>query len=574
MSTFTLTRSDGIAIITMDYAAQAQNVLNEAIRDDYEAIIAEVEADPELRGLIFTSGKPDCFLAGADINMLQSIESEEQAKESCKLLHAMTQRIIDMPLTTVAAIHGTCLGGGLELALAFDYRVATDADSTRIGVPEVQLGILPGGGGTQRIPRLIDLPTALDMLMTGRQLSARRSKAVGLVDEVCAPAVLQQVAESFIAKGKPKRKQTLKNRILAGPARGMIIAQARKKVMKMTKGHYPAPLKILETVDQGLGTDLQSGLEIEGRNFAELLMSPESKQLVNIFFATTDLKKDSGIDSDAEPRDVSKVGVLGAGLMGAGISSVTIEKAKLNVRLKDINAEGLAKGVAYVGKLLDKKLARRRLRSNQRDKIMSRLTGTTDYTGFKSADVVIEAVFESLDLKQQMVSDIERVAADREPIFATNTSAIPIDDVAAKAQHPQRVIGMHYFSPVEKMPLLEIITGSKTADWVTATAVKLGKQQGKTVIVVNDGPGFYTTRILVPYNMEAVRLVLEGVAIEDVDGALEAFGFPVGPIKLMDEVGIDVGAHIVETLHQAFGERVPLIEGIETSEYLCPGRRE
>ncbi|MBT8114698.1 MAG: enoyl-CoA hydratase/isomerase family protein, partial [Arenicella sp.] len=492
MSTFTLTRSDGIAIITMDYAAQAQNVLNEAIRDDYEAIIAEVEADPELRGLIFTSGKPDCFLAGADINMLQSIESEEQAEESCKLLHAMTQRIIDMPLTTVAAIHGTCLGGGLELALAFDYRVATDADSTRIGVPEVQLGILPGGGGTQRIPRLIDLPTALDMLMTGRQLSARRAGAVGLVDKVCAPAVLQRVAESFIAKGKPKRKQTLKNRVLAGPARGMIIAQARKKVMKMTKGHYPAPLKILETVDQGLSTDLQSGLQIEGSNFAKLLMSPESKQLVNIFFATTDLKKDSGIDSDAEPRVVSKVGVLGAGLMGAGISSVTIEKAKLNVRLKDINAEGLAKGVAYVGKLLDKKLARRRLRSNQRDKIMSRLTGTTDYTGFKSADVVIEAVFESLDLKQQMVSDIERVAADREPIFATNTSAIPIDDVAAKAQHPQRVIGMHYFSPVEKMPLLEIITGSKTADWVTATAVKLGKQQGKTVIVVNDGPGFYT----------------------------------------------------------------------------------
>ena len=204
------------------------------------------------------------------------------------------------------------------------------------------------------------------------------------------------------------------------------------------------------------------------------------------------------------------------------------------------------------------------MKSNQRDQVMSRLTGSIDYSGFAGTDVVIEAVFESLELKQQMVKDVEALDGGKETIFATNTSAIPIDDVAANADHPERVVGMHYFSPVEKMPLLEVVNGTKTADWATATAVELGKQQGKTVIVVNDGPGFYTTRVLVPYNMEAVRLVLEGVAIEDVDNALEDFGFPVGPIKLMDEVGIDVGAHIVETLHEAFGDRVPLIDGIDT----------
>ena len=270
------------------------------------------------------------------------------------------------------------------------------------------------------------------------------------------------------------------------------------------------------------------------------------------------------MDSDEVARTIDQVGILGAGLMGAGIGYVTIDKAKTSVRLKDINPEGLADGISYIGKIVDKKLARRRIKPHQRQSIMARLTGTIDYSGFANSDVVIEAVFESLDLKQKMVADIEELTTNRETIFATNTSAIPIDDIASKAKYPERVVGMHYFSPVEKMPLLEVVKGSKTADWATTTAVALGKQQGKTVIVVNDGPGFYTTRILVPYNVEAVRLVLEGVSIEEIDAALEEFGMPVGPVKLMDEVGIDVGAHIVVTLNEAFGDRIPLLDGIDT----------
>jgi len=563
MSTFTLEKNDGIAVIKMNDHSQPQNVLNQSIQTEFEGIFEQVENDASLSALIFTSDKKNCFVAGADITMLQDIKSVEQGREASKLLHALTQRIADLPITTVAAIHGICLGGGLELALAFDYRVASTHKSTRIGVPEVQLGILPGGGGTQRIPRLIDLPSALDMMLTGRQLSATRAKKIKLIDVAVAPEVLMQVANKYALKGKPSREKSLKQKLMSSaPARRFIISQARKKTLATTKGHYPSPIKILETVEQGLATDLQSGLNIEAQNFAELLMSPESKQLVNIFFATTELKKDSGVDSDAQARQIDKVGVLGAGLMGAGISAVTVDKAKTQVRLKDINAEGLARGIAYVGKIFDKKLLRRRIKQNQRDRTMARLTGATDYAGFASTDVVIEAVFESLDLKQRMVADIEGLAGDKEIVFATNTSAIPIDDIAATAKHPERIIGMHYFSPVEKMPLLEVIVGSKTADWVTATAVELGKQQGKTVIVVNDGPGFYTTRVLVPYSMEAVRVVMEGVAIEDVDRALESFGFPVGPIKLMDEVGIDVGSHIVETLHEAFGDRIPLIDGM------------
>ncbi|MFT5573454.1 MAG: 3-hydroxyacyl-CoA dehydrogenase/enoyl-CoA hydratase/3-hydroxybutyryl-CoA epimerase [Cryomorphaceae bacterium] len=564
MSVFSLEKDDGIAIISMNDPVQPQNVLNEGIRSEFESIFNDVRNDNSLRALVFRSSKPGCFLAGADISMLQGIETFEQARDSSKLLHSLMEQITSLPITTVAAIDGVCLGGGLEMALCFDYRIASSAKSTKIGVPEVQLGILPGGGGTQRIPRLIDLPTALDLILTGKQLNAERAKKAGLVDLVVLPEVLLDTAKGYALKDKPKRQKPFKQRLMdSGLVRGFIISQARKKIIKMTKGKYPAPLKILDVINDGMGRSLKDGLDIEANGFAELLMTPESSQFVNIFFATTELKKDTGVDSDQVARPADNVGVLGAGLMGAGISYVTINNAKAAVRLKDINPEGLAKGVEYVGKILDKKLARRRLKPLQHQATMARLTATTDYSGFGNSDVVIEAVFESLDLKQKMVADVEACTGSRETVFATNTSAIPIDDIAAKAQFPERVVGMHYFSPVEKMPLLEVVKGSKTADWATATAVELGKQQGKTVIVVNDGPGFYTTRILVPYNMEAVRLVLEGVAIEEVDAALEAFGMPVGPIKLMDEVGIDVGAHIVVTLNEAFGDRIPLIEGVE-----------
>lgn len=564
MSVFRLEKQNGIAIITMNDPDQPQNVLNQSIQSEFEHVFNDISNDKALKGLIFTSDKPKCFVAGADISMLQSIDSREKSIESSKLLHGLVQRIADLDLVSVAAINGACLGGGLELALAFDYRIASDDKSTKIGVPEVQLGLLPGGGGTQRIPRLIALPTALDLMLTGKQLNAVRAKKAGLIDQVVPVNALHGLAIKCITKGKPKRSQSLKDKLMKwGPVRGYVISQARQQTLKLTKGKYPAPLKILDVVHQGLGLSLAEGLECEAQGFADLLMSSESKQLVNIFFASTDLKKDTGVDSDATAREVNKVGVLGGGLMGAGIAYVTADRAHKDVRIKDISHEGVARGIEYATKLIDKKLARKRIKSHEYLPSVSKITGGIDYKGFESADVVIEAVFESLELKQQMVADIEALAGDRETVFATNTSAIPIDDVAANAQHPERVIGMHYFSPVEKMPLLEVVKGSKTADWVTATAVALGKQQGKTVIVVNDGPGFYTTRILVPYSMEAVRLVLEGVAIEEVDAALESFGMPVGPLKLMDEVGIDVGAHIVETLNGAFGDRIPLIEGVD-----------
>lgn len=564
MKIFTLEKNDGLAVVSMDTPNSAQNVLSESIQAEFEVILDDLSADSDVKAMIFRSTKKGCFLAGADISIFQTLDTAEEARDASKLLHAMFQRIADLNMVTVCAIDGICLGGGLEIALVFDYRIATTSKATRIGVPEVQLGLLPGGGGTTRLPRLIDLPDALDLILTGKQLNGKRAKNMGLVDALVEPEILMDVAKQYAEKTKPVRQKSFKQKLMASaPARAFIISQARKSALKATKGHYPSPLKILDVITQSLPVSIEKALEYEAQAFGELLVTPESKQLINIFFATTDLKKDSGVDSDEQARSFENVGVLGAGLMGAGIAYVNIDRAKVATRLKDITPEGLANGIEYVGKIVDKKLARRRIKPHQRQQTMARLTGSLDYSGFSNSDVVIEAVFESLELKQKMVADIESLDANKETIFASNTSAIPIDDIASTAKYPERVVGMHYFSPVEKMPLLEVVSGSKTADWATATAVELGKRQGKTVIVVNDGPGFYTTRVLVPYNMEAVRLVLEGVSIEDIDDALEKFGMPVGPIKLMDEVGIDVGAHIVQTLNQAFGDRIPLIEGVD-----------
>lgn len=564
MTIFNLSKQDTIAIIQCNDESQAQNVLNRPVSNEFDAILTELEADSSITGMILTSAKKDCFIAGADIAMINEVTTVEEAKALSVLLQDMTVRISNLPFVTVAAIDGVCLGGGLELALAFDYRVVSTHSSTRLGLPEVQLGLLPGGSGTQRLPRLIALPAALDLMLTGKQIDSKRAYKLGLVDETVAPELLLSVANKYIAKGKAKREFSFKQKVMfANPiSRKLILSQARKQTLSATKGNYPAPLKILDVVEQSLGADLQQGLAKEAQGFAELAMSNESKQLIHLFFASTEIKKETGVKSDAvTAKPVSKVGVLGAGLMGAGISYVTIAKAGLEVRLKDIRNDALARGVSYIGKITDKKVARRHMTLLERNNVMNKLTSTTDYSGFAQVQVVIEAVFEDLNLKQSMINDVEALGS--EIVFATNTSALPIDQIAAKAKYPENIIGMHYFSPVEKMPLLEVIRGKKTADWVVATAVELGKKQGKTVIVVNDGPGFYTTRILVPYVMEAIRLVQEGVAIEAIDKALEQFGFPVGPIKLMDEVGIDVGSHIVTTLNEAFGDRIPLIESME-----------
>jgi 3-hydroxyacyl-CoA dehydrogenase/enoyl-CoA hydratase/3-hydroxybutyryl-CoA epimerase len=475
----------------------------------------------------------------------------------------------------VAAIHGPCLGAGMELALACSSRVASnDEKKTQLGQPEVKLGLLPGAGGTQRLPKLIGVAAALDLILTGRSVRPRKALKLGLIDAAVPVGDLLSTAREralLELDPPPHQPETLTDKLkglmtaaglqaaaLESNPIGLrvLFAQAEKAMLKETKGNYPAPPAALECVRIGLQEGMAAGLEAERKAFGRLIVTPESMALRSIFFATQELKRDTGVDSDAQARPVSRVGVLGGGLMGGGIAAVNTTKARVPSVIKEVDEDGIARGVGYVQKVLDGQVKRRRMLKADAWLAMQRnVQGTTDYADLADADLVIEAVFEDLELKRSVLAEVEAVTGP-ETVFASNTSSIPISQIAEGSERPANVVGMHYFSPVEKMPLLEIITTPDTADWVTATAVAFGKRQGKTVIVVNDGTGFYTTRILGPYSAEVIYLLEDGATVDEIDQAMVSWGFPVGPVTLSDEVGIDVVAKIGKIMEQAFGDRM------------------
>ncbi len=568
-SAFTLeTSEDGLAVVTIDVVGEVQNTLRAEFSEQINEIFSKIKSDKTIKAVILLSGKEDSFIAGADIKMLEGMETEKDAENVSKIGHATFQQMNQLGVPVVAAIHGACLGGGLELALACNARVCTDSAKTTMGLPEVQLGLLPGGGGTQRLPRLIGIANALDLMLTGRQLKPKQALKMGLVDEVAPKANLLKAAKALASKLNTGRFERKDNGLsIAGIqkwaleknqwGRQVLFDQARKKLKAKTHGNYPAPEYIIDCVEAGVEAGFDKGLAKEAELFGKLVKSPQAEQLMGIFFATTEMKKDSGVDTELKGgvRSINSIGVLGGGLMGAGIAFVSIEKAAVKVRIKDRDVAGVLQGLKYSDSIYQKRVKKRYLAPSVKSKKMAQLTGTIDYSGFSKLDMVVEAVFEDLNLKQQMVKDVEAVGKE-DVIFATNTSSIPISEIAKASKHPETVIGLHYFSPVEKMPLLEIIKTEQTADWVVAASVEFGKKQGKTVIVVNDGPGFYTSRILGPYMNEAGHILSEGVAIEKIDNAIKDFGFPIGPITLLDEVGIDVGTKIAPILEQAFGDRM------------------
>lgn len=567
-------RDDGIAILIMDVPGETMNTLKTQFGPEISEILAEVKRDASIRGLVLISGKKDSFVAGADISMLDACKTAGDAKALSQQGHVVFNQLEALKIPVVAAIHGACLGGGLELALACHQRVCSDDGKTMLGVPEVQLGLLPGGGGTQRLPRLVGIITALDMMLTGKQIRPKQALKMGLVNDVVPQTILLQTAVEMALAGKraPKPvKKSLINRVLEGMSFGrkFIFDQAAKQVENKTKGNYPAPTKIIDCVRQGMAKGMEKGLEVEASHFAELVVSKESAALRSIFFATTEMKKEIGAEGVA-PRKVEKAVILGGGLMGGGIASVTTTKAKIPVRVKDINQKGLNNALAYAYKLLDKGVKRRHMTPATRDSLMALMTTTTEYKGVKDADIVVEAVFEDLALKHQMVKDIERECGEH-TIFASNTSSLPISQIAEVAMRPENVIGLHYFSPVEKMPLVEVIAHAKTSAETIATTVAFARKQGKTPIVVQDGAGFYVNRILALYMNEAAQLLLEGQSVEHLDKALVKFGFPVGPITLLDEVGIDVGAKISPILEKELGERFKAPAAFE--QLLADGRK-
>ncbi len=562
-------REDGIAVVTIDVPGETQNILKAEFAGEAEALLDRLERETELQGVVLISGKPGSFIAGADIHMLQTCQTADEATELARAGQRFCDRLEHFKVPVVAAIDGACLGGGLELALACHGRVVSDRSKTALGLPEVLLGVLPGSGGTQRLPRLIGIPAALGLMLTGKHLTAAKALRMGLVDDVVPATHLLSAAidlihqlqrdratarrKSSLFSVKSLTKLALENNLLS---RRMLFQKAREQARAKTKDHYPAPLRIIDCVEMGAGHGFAKGLEAEVAAFGELAMTSQARQLMNLHFAITALKKEPAVaDSGIQPRPIRKVGILGAGLMGAGIAYVTADQAQTLVRLKDRDVASLSRGLAYIDRLIQQRQQRRSLTLFEAGQTRRRVTPTLDYSGFKNADLVFEAVFEDLDLKRRVVAEAEAHCAPS-TIFATNTSSIPIAQIAEAAQRPERIIGMHYFSPVEKMPLLEVIATPRTAPETLATAVALGRRQGKTVIVVHDSPGFYVNRILAPYLNEAGYLLGEGVAIDAIDRALVQFGFPVGPFALLDEVGIDVGSKVGPILYEAFGERM------------------
>ena len=564
MSALTTVVEDGIAVVTFDLPGEPVNKLSDAVKVEFEALLIRLRDDAAIRAAVLISGKPDSFIAGADIEEFTALTTETAAERLSFEGQEMVSRVETLAKPVVAAIHGACLGAGLELALACHYRIATDHPKTQLGLPEVQLGLIPGAGGCQRLPRLIGARAALDMILTGKGERGAKALRLGLVDELVPHSILRATAvaaaDRLAREGLPRHaprgglQGLLLDRTAAG--RRLVYRAAERQVLAKSGGHYPAPLRALEAVRVGLEQGITAGLAQEHRAFGELAVGDVSRKLVQVFFATNALKKDDGIPPGAAvPRQIRRLGVVGAGFMGAGIAGTAVINVEVDTRLKDADLARVGKGLKTVSGILGDRLKRRRLTRPQYDRLSALVSGGADYRGFARADLVIEAVFEDLDLKRRVLGEVEAVTRP-EAIFASNTSTIPIREIAAQAARPDRVLGMHFFSPVEKMPLLEVIPTEATDPEAIVTAVRFGRRMGKTVITVADHPGFWVNRILSPYLNEAAILLTEGVPIELIDRTMTKWGFPVGPVALLDEVGLDVAQKAGGVMHAAFGERL------------------
>jgi enoyl-CoA hydratase/long-chain 3-hydroxyacyl-CoA dehydrogenase len=521
----------GVAVVTIDVPGEKMNTLCAKMTDDFAVVLDKIDNDESIKSVVLISGKPDNFIAGADIKQLSACESEEELEALSTMGQKFMDRMSDNKRPFVAAIHGPCLGGGLEVALACDYRIATEHKKTQMALPEVMLGLLPGAGGTQRLPALVGLQKALPMVLTGKTIRPKQAKSMGLVNQLADPYALEAAAIQAargLADGSlkaSKKKKGFLQKLLEDNSIGqwIVFNEATKMVDKNAKGKYPAPYKILDAVKAGLSSGHAAGSKVEAKGFSELGMTSESKALVSIFFGQTAAKKNE-YGKPEKGKEVNTVAVIGAGLMGAGIAQVSAMKG-FDVLLKDMAPADVSKGESAIRANLEKRVKKRAMTSHELDITTSRVVplAESDVNWPKHmgrADMVIEAVPEIMSLKHKIIQAMEEHIPDH-CIIATNTSALPIEEIASASKRPENVIGMHYFSPVPQMPLLEIITHPGTSNETASRAVDVGIRQGKTCIVVKDVPGFYVNRCLGPFLAESMAIIEAGTGLEALDKAMK-----------------------------------------------------
>lgn len=551
---------EGLAVVTFDLPGEKVNILRPAVMREFEEVLDEIEKKAmDLKGVIIVSGKEGNFIAGADIDVIRELGGAEEGEELARQGQGLFNRLAALPVPTVAVIDGAALGGGLELALAADWRVASDSPRTFLGLPETQLGILPGFGGTQRLPRLIGLAESLRMITSGSRVYGKKALRIGLVDEVVPREHLLAAARRLLARPRPKggRRRSrgmaaqVRRLLLEGNRYGrrFVLDKARKGVRKKTGGHYPAPLAAVDTVEEGLGKGVERGLAMEARLLGELAVTAESKGLIHVFR----LKEKFSRVSSAPARAVARIGVVGAGVMGAGIASLAAQKG-IAVRLFDLSVKSLGKALRFVSEDALKKNRRGAITDAELPWVTARVTWDNEMRGLGGLDIVIEAVAERMDVKKSVLADLS-AGMGEDAVIASNTSSLSITEMAGAAKDPSRVAGMHFFNPVDKMPLVEIVRGEQTSEEAAQRVASLAKRLGKIPVVVKDRPGFLVNRLLLPYLNEGARLFAAGVSLDRIDRLLEKFGMPMGPFALLDMVGADIASHAFTNLRRGLGDR-------------------
>jgi len=559
MNAFSLNIINSVAVVTFDTPEKKVNILDAGTLDELDGLLGQLEEmGTDLRGAVFASAKEKNFIAGADLSLIEGITDPEEGAAMARKGQTVFHRLASLPLATVAAIHGSCLGGGLELALACDHRVASDAPETFLGLPETQLGIIPGFGGTQRLPRLVGLVEAVRMITTGSPAYAVKALKIGLVDEITKREYLMDAALAALAGGQPERSRRRESlparaaKVLSKtlPGRKYILTRARKTVLANTRGHYPAPMAAMDAIEYGLGKGIVKGLQKENRLFGQMAATGISKNLIRVFHL-----RESFAKGDPSPAaGIVRMTVVGGGVMGAGIAALGAERG-LHVRLIDSSEEALGKAIKFLDQDVRGKRRKHRYTGVAAQWIPTRLTVDSQVRGISNSDVVIEAVAERMEVKRTVFSAVARSVPATTAIL-TNTSSLSVTEMAAQIPHPDRVAGFHFFNPVDRMPLVEVIRGEQTSAETVDRMASFARKLGKVPVVVRDSPGFLVNRLLLPYLNEACLLLQEGAGIEAVDSALLAFGMPMGVFILLDQVGLDIVVHAGKSMLEGFGDRM------------------